>query len=228
MPSNFNIQKVLVAPLDWGLGHATRCIPIIRALLSNGYEVLIGAEGVQAILLQTEFPSLQILPLKGYHVRYSKKSWLFLFKIVMQLPYLQRIIKYEHQWLEKIIKEHSIDLVISDNRFGLSSQTIPCIFITHQLNIKAPFVWMEKILQRINYKYINRFTRCWVPDAAGDNNAGGDLSHPAILPRTEVEYMGLLSRFEIEAIEKKYDYCILLSGPEPQRTLLEEIKALNT
>ena len=222
MPSNFNIQKVLVAPLDWGLGHATRCIPIIRALLSNGYEVLIGAEGVQAILLQTEFPSLQILPLKGYHVRYSKTSWLFLFKIVMQLPYLQRIIKYEHQWLEKIIKEHSIDLVISDNRFGLSSQTIPCIFITHQLNIKAPFVWIEKILQRINYKYINRFTRCWVPDAAGDNNAGGDLSHPSILPRTEVEYMGLLSRFEIEAIEKKYDYCILLSGPEPQRTLLEE------
>ncbi|MES2327981.1 MAG: glycosyltransferase [Bacteroidota bacterium] len=221
MLPNFNIQKILIAPLDWGLGHATRCIPIIRALITNGYEVIVAAEGSQAHLLQTEFPSLAILPLNGYRVRYSKSKWGLAFTLLAQLPRLQRTIKQEHRWLDFVIDEHHIDLVISDNRYGLSSQKIPCIFITHQLTIKAPFAWLEKVLQRINYRYINQYNSCWVPDVAGDLNAAGVLSHPAILPRTKVYYIGLLSRFQLRPVEKKYDYCILLSGPEPQRTLLE-------
>ncbi|MEO8171937.1 MAG: glycosyltransferase [Sediminibacterium sp.] len=221
MLPNFNIQKILIAPLDWGLGHATRCIPIIRALIANGYEVVAAAENSQAILLQTEFPSLQILPLTGYMVRYSKSKWGLTFKLLAQLPRLQKTIKEEHRWLGKIIDEHHIDLVISDNRYGLFSKKVPCIFITHQLLIKAPFSWIEKMLQRINYDYINKFTSCWIPDTKGEPNAAGVLSHPAILPRTKVHYIGLLSRFQIKTVEKKYDYCILLSGPEPQRTLLE-------
>lgn len=218
---NFNIQKVLIAPLDWGLGHATRCIPIIRALIAHGYKVIAAAEGPQAHLLQTEFPSLQILPLPGYRVRYSKSKWGLPFKLFMQLPRLRRIIKEEHRWLDGMIDEHHIDLVISDNRYGLYSKKLPCIFITHQLSIKAPFVWLEKIIQRINYSYINQYNSCWVPDVAGGVNAAGILSHPLILPRTEVHYIGLLSRFQLEPVAKKYDYTILLSGPEPQRTLLE-------
>jgi len=219
---NFNIQKILIAPLDWGLGHATRCIPIIRALIANGYEVIVAAEGSQAQLLRTEFPSLAILSLKGYRVRYSKSKWGLAFTLLTQLPRLQRTIKQEHCWLDSMIDEHHIDLVISDNRYGLSSRKIPCIFITHQLTIKAPFAWFEKVLQRINYRYINQYNSCWVPDVAGDVNAAGVLSHPAILPRTKVHYIGLLSRFQLRLVEKKYDYCVLLSGPEPQRTLLEK------
>jgi UDP:flavonoid glycosyltransferase YjiC (YdhE family) len=192
LTQNFNIQKVLVAPLDWGLGHATRCIPIIRALLNNGYEVIIGAEGAQATLLQTEFPSLAILPLTGYHVRYSRQKWWLSFALLMQLPHLLKVISDEHRWLQNMIKEQNIDLVISDNRYGLYSKKVSCIFITHQLTIKAPFAWLEKILQRINYRYINRFTCCWVPDVAGDINAAGILSHPAKLPRVKVYYIGLL------------------------------------
>jgi len=212
----------MVAPLDWGLGHATRCIPIITGLINNGYEVVIAASGAQAILLQTEFPSLQFLPLQGYRVTYTKKKWLLPFMLLIQLPRLLNIIKKEHRWLDNIIKEHSIGLVISDNRYGLSSQKIPCIFITHQLTIKTPFVWLEKIIQRINYHYINRYATCWVPDIAGEINVAGILSHPLTLPRTKVVYTGLLSRFKMRTVEKKYDCCILLSGPEPQRTLLEE------
>lgn len=138
-----------------------------------------------------------------------------------QLPRVSAIIKQEHRWLDGIIEQYQIDLVISDNRFGLSSKKIPCIFITHQLTIKAPFAWVEKILQRINYRFINRFTCCWVPDAAGEPNAAGILSHPAKLPEIPVHYIGLLSRFHPQTVTRKYDYCILLSGPEPQRTLLE-------
>ena len=222
MSVNFNIQKVLIAPLDWGLGHATRDISIIRALIAKGYEVVIGAEGAQASLLQTEFPSLPILPLIGYRVRYSKSKWGFLFTILLQLPRLRRIIKEENRWLDTIIDEQHIDLVISDNRFGLHTKKIPCIFITHQLTVKSPFVWAEKIIQHINYRYINQFNCCWVPDVAGEVNVAGVLSHPVTLPRIKIQYLGLLSRFHLQKETKLYDYCILLSGPEPQRTMLEE------
>lgn len=222
LAANFNIRKVLVAPLDWGLGHATRDISIIRALVANGYEVIIAAEGAQASLLQTEFPSLQLLPLGGYHIRYSKTQLGFLFTILLQIPRVYNVIKTENHWLEKIVTEQHIDLVITDNRFGLHSKKIPCIFITHQLTVKAPFTWLEKLMQLVNYSYINQFSCCWVPDVAGAENAAGILSHPRKMPKIQVNYIGLLSRFQMQPESNQYDYCILLSGPEPQRTLLEE------
>jgi uncharacterized protein (TIGR00661 family) len=218
---NFNIQKVLVAPLDWGLGHATRCIPIIRALLKKGYQVVLAAEGAQASLLANEFPALQILPLAGYRVKYSKNKWWLPITLLLQLPRLLRIIKYENRWLDSVIDEHKIDLVISDNRYGLFTKKVACIFITHQLTIKAPLGSLEKAMRQINYSYINLYNSCWVPDVKDAINAAGVLSHPSKLPLTKVQYIGLLSRFEKQTLPKKYDYCILLSGPEPQRTLLE-------
>lgn len=211
-----------MAPLDWGLGHATRDISIIRALMANGYEVIIGAEGAQASLLQTEFPSLQIIPLAGYHVRYSKSRLGFLFTLLKQIPRIYGVIKAENKWLDTIIDQYHITLVISDNRFGLHTKKIPCIFITHQLTVKAPSVWLERLIQKVNYRFINQFTCCWVPDVAGDKNAAGILSHPIKLPKIKVHYIGLLSRFQLQPEIKQYDYCVLLSGPEPQRTMLEE------
>jgi len=222
LAGNFNIQRVLVAPLDWGLGHATRCIPLIRALLLNGYEVVLAAEKAQAALLQQEFPQLQCLHLEGYRVRYSRSRWLLPLRIIMQVPRLLRIIKKEHAWLQGVLRSHRINLVISDNRFGLYTDAVPCIFITHQLTIKAPFRWLEKKMQQVNYRYINHFTACWVPDAAGEPNLAGVLSHPRLIPSIKPVYIGLLSRMQYEVTPKQYDYCILLSGPEPQRSILEE------
>lgn len=221
MPGNFNIQTVLVAPLDWGLGHATRCIPLINALVTNGYTVILAAEGAQAHLLHQEFPQLTLLPLAGYRVRYAKTRLGLALNLLKQLPRLRKTIREEHAWLNEVISTHRIDLVLSDNRYGLYSQKVSCIFITHQLTIKAPFDWLQQLLQRINYRFINRFTACWVPDIEGEANIAGLLSHPKQLPRIPVFYLGLLSRFAPGEVEKKYDYCILLSGPEPQRTLLE-------
>lgn len=224
MPEKFNIQTVLIAPLDWGLGHATRCIPIINALLKNGYEVLVATDGLQQILLQKEFPQLQFLQLKGYNIRYSKTKWLLPLKLLLQIPKILLAIKNEHRWLDKIIAANKIDVVISDNRFGLYSSKARCIFITHQLTIKAPFILLEQWLQKINYSFINKFNFCWIPDVAGEENIAGILSHPKLLPEIPVHYIGLLSRFEKSgSIEKKYDYCIVLSGPEPQRTIMEKL-----
>jgi hypothetical protein len=141
---------------------------------------------------------------------------------MMQVPRLLRIIKKEHAWLQDVLRSHRISLVISDNRFGLYTDVVPCIFITHQLTIRAPFKWLQKKMQEVNYRYINRFTACWVPDTAGEPNLTGILSHPRVIPSVKPVYIGLLSRMQYAVVPKQYDYCILLSGPEPQRSILEE------
>jgi uncharacterized protein (TIGR00661 family) len=212
----------LVAPLDWGLGHATRCIPLINALLNAKCEVIIAASGPGLFLLQNEFPKLQSLELKGYNVSYSKSKVLLPFKLLLQIPRIKKIIRYENEWLDLVIDEHKINLIISDNRFGLYTKRIPCAFITHQLTIKAPIVFVERFLQKINYNYINKFSHCWVPDFEGEENIAGLLSHPSAMPNTPVSYIGPLSRFTKKNREEIFDCCILLSGPEPQRTLLEK------
>lgn len=216
--------RILVAPLDWGLGHATRCIPIVRELLAQGCDVWLAGEGAQEQLLKTEFPDLPFIELPGYRIHYAKTAKGLIWKMIQQGPKLRRAILYEHQWLKKMVAQHHIDAVISDNRYGLYHSAVPCIFITHQLLIKSSAgKWTEKILQKRNYKYINRFTECWVPDIKGENNLAGELSHPQLKPAIPVHYIGLLSRFEKkERAEKKEHLLIVLSGPEPQRSMLEE------
>lgn len=214
-------RKVLIAPLDWGLGHATRCIPIIQELLKTDFEIVIAAEGRTRILLEEEFPSLTFLPLKGYNIRYGRSSAALFFKIFFQIPKILSIIRYEHRWLKKIISHQKIDAIISDNRYGLFNPQIQSVFITHQLRIKASF--FSGIMQALNYRYINRFEACWIPDTNKEQGLAGDLSHPKKLPLTSVQYIGLLSRFKFSELnERKKHLLILLSGPEPQRTMLEE------
>lgn len=216
--------RFLVAPLDWGLGHATRCIPIIRELLAQGAEVILAGEGMQEQLLKTEFPDLLFLSLPGYRIRYAKTKKGLAWKMILQGPKIKRAIRHENEWLKKIVAEHPIDAVISDNRYGLHHPGIPCIFMTHQLLIKSWLgKWSEKILQKRNYKYINQFTECWVPDNENGNDLAGELSHPVLKPAVPLCYTGPLSRFEKKGTaEKKGHILIILSGPEPQRSLLEE------
>ncbi|MGC4035423.1 MAG: glycosyltransferase [Chitinophagaceae bacterium] len=214
---------MLVAPLDWGLGHATRCIPIIRELIRQDCEVWIGCDGANRKLLENQFPTLSFIDLPGYHVQYSISGKSFGWKIFRQIPKIVNSIYRENRWLKKKIKEHRFSAVISDNRFGLFHRSVRSVFITHQLTIKSPLGrWSEKLLQRLNYRYINRFSICWVPDFAGENNLAGELSHPSEKPSIPVVYIGCLSRFtKTDAEEKANHLLILLSGPEPQRTILE-------
>jgi uncharacterized protein (TIGR00661 family) len=216
-------KRVLVAPLDWGLGHATRCIPIIYSLLEQNFEVIIAADGLVKNLLKKEFPDVVFTHLKGYNIRYSnQKRWLPL-RLLGQLPGLLCSIFQEQQWLKAISKEYRVDLIISDNRLGLYHSTIPCIYITHQLQIKTGKRFTEWLAQKIHYFFINKYNTCWVPDNAIGNDLAGALSHPRQLPAIPVKYLGPLSRFEKVSIEKKYDLLLLISGPEPQRTILEKV-----
>jgi uncharacterized protein (TIGR00661 family) len=218
--------RILIAPLDWGLGHTTRCLPIIRVFLELGADVTIAGNEKQVHLLCKEIPELKWIFLKGYGMRYSTSSWRTRAKIIIQIPKILTVVKREHRWLEQLLKNEKFDLVISDNRFGLYHDQVHAIFITHQLQIQVPFSkWLEKILQRWNYHFINKFDECWVPDYKEDRNLAGDLSHSLKIPSIKLEYIGPLSRFKSIASHSIQEelLLVLISGPEPQRTIFENI-----
>lgn len=214
--------RILLVPLDWGLGHATRCIPIIKSLQKCGASILLAGEGTVITLLKKEFPAIEVLPLQGYKIRYGKKGSSLLFTLLRQLPRIISTIRQENRWLQKAVTEHNIDAVISDNRFGLYHKKIPCVYITHQLSIQTGYKWLNNVAQKINYQYINRFSECWIPDAANNINLAGKLSHPLQLPQIPVKYLGPLSRFKKKEQTPTLSLLILLSGPEPQRSIFEK------
>ncbi len=222
-------KRILVAPVDWGLGHATRCIPIIKEIISQGHEVLIAADGRAYDLLKNEFATLPIIRLKGYHPVYPENDAM-VFKMLLQVPKFLFAILREHFRLKTLIRDYFIDTVISDNRYGLWSREKTSVFITHQLFIKMPayLLWLEPLVNRLNHFFIKRFHQCWIPDVAGEKNLSGELSHRENIP-SKVEFIGILPRLHRSvppvlkgnASLKKYDLLVLLSGPEPQRTILE-------
>ena len=216
-------KGILVAPLDWGIGHATRCIPIINALLENNFEVIIGADNRPLHLLKNEFPELEFIRFGGYNIKYPTYIPMSI-SMLLQFPKILLAIKQENQVLSQIIDDYNINGVISDNRFGLHTKKVPCVFITHQLQIQSEY--LSNFLQDFNYKYINKYNVCWVMDNKEENLAG-NLSNPCKLPNNTI-YIGPQSRFKKILKEKKYDFLGLVSGPEPQRTIFEKglIKAL--
>jgi hypothetical protein len=185
--------------------------------------VVIAAEGNGRRVLQEAFPSLAIVPLKGYGLTYSSwlPAWL---KIILQLPGILASAIAEHRALKKIIREHQIDVVISDNRFGLRNKNIFAVYITHQVMIKCPagLKWLEPLVHRIHGRIIRKYDACWIPDYAGVVNLSGDLSHRYPLSEN-AQFIQPLSRFGgIAAPENfEYDLCVILSGPEPGRSIFE-------
>ncbi len=227
-----------MAPLDWGLGHAARCVPIIRELIKNDAVPVIAAGGQPLSFLQKEFPGIESVHLEGYNISYPESTGNMVFTMAFQLPKIAAKIKEEKMHLENIIKEKKINGVISDQRFGLSSEKVPCVFITHQTMIKAPL--FENLLYKINKSFIDKFTYCWIPDNKDSENLSGDLSHQFPLP-LNAKFIGPLSRFEnnnqsslVNETEKnatretpaqifKYEVMGIISGPEPQRSIFENI-----
>jgi len=215
--------RILLTPLDWGLGHATRCIPVIRTLQLHNFEVLVGASGSIVQLLKKEFPELKIIALPGYGIRYSKNSRFFMFSMFLQIPKILFSAWKENRQIKKIVIDYQIDAIISDNRLGCFHKKLPSVYITHQLQILTRNKFLDRIAIKANYFFINRFTECWVPDAAGEINMAGLLSHPKQFPKTPVKYIGKLSRFSFQDSPLVYPLTILISGPEPQRTIFERL-----
>lgn len=216
-------KRVLIAPLDWGLGHASRCIPIIDCLLENEVEVVLAADRQPLLLLKEVFPTLEFVRLKGMHVKYPKKIPMSLF-MAMQAPKFFETISFENRLLQDIVKNYKIEGVISDNRYGLFHSEVPSVLITHQLFIQAPF--LKTVLKKITEKYANNFESCWVPDFETSPNLSGLLSHQHS-SLNNIEYIGPLSRFSKLKNEHsnsltERELMVILSGPEPSRTEFEK------
>lgn len=212
-------KRILVAPLNWGLGHATRCIPIIEALENHGFQPVIASDGVALSLLEKEFPHLQALQLPSYKIQYAQNGSNFKWKMITQIPNMLRAMQGERKMVERWIQEEAIDGIISDNRLGVFSSKVPSVFITHQLNVLTGNTsW---ITTKIHHQFIRKYKECWVPDIAGSPNLSGKLGHTET-PVMNVKYIGPLSRLHKKSIEPVYDLMVILSGPEPQRTMLED------
>lgn len=223
MNNQLKSKKILIAPLDWGLGHATRCITLIKYLLILNCQVTVAASKPANILLKAEFPQLNFLYINGYNIVYSRKKRWMPFKILIQIPKILKAVKLEHNWLQELLKKEHFDAIISDNRYGFFSKNIFSVIITHQLQIKTSLTLAYKLMRTLTYKRINNFNECWVPDFEGDLNIAGKLSHPAIFPKIPVKYLGPLSRFK-QNLQNQilYKYLIIISGPEPQRSIFEK------
>ncbi len=217
-------KHILVAPLNWGLGHATRCIPIINYLIELGVKVSLASDGRALSLLKKEFPHLATFALPAYDIRYDGRSMIW--NIGKQLPKISRAILKEKKIIQKIVKSQQIDIIISDNRYGCRSKYTKNIFISHQINISIPNRPLEIITNKINRHFINLFDDCWIPDFEGEQSLAGKLSNTGESHR----FIGPLSRFKFNTTEKEYDLIAVLSGPEPQRSLLEQeiIRQLKT
>jgi uncharacterized protein (TIGR00661 family) len=212
-------KRILVAPLNWGLGHATRCIPIINALITHNFEPIIASDGVALELLKKEFPLLEAINLPSYKVTYSKKGKNFKLKLLKDSPKMLKAIKAEKAQIKDLIKTTQIDGIISDNRLGVYSKKVPSVFISHQLNVlSGSTTWLSS---KMHQHIIKKFDECWVPDVSKEPSLSGRLGHLENFS-IPLKYLGVISRFNPISIEKKYDLMVLLSGPEPQRTMLEE------
>ena len=211
-------KRILVAPLDWGLGHASRCIPIAKILEKEGYEVVFATSGRPLELLIQEFPKNDFIKLEGYNISYPKNGQMAL-SMLSQLFKIWKGIHLEHKQLQQIIDDYNIDGVISDNRYGLYSKKVTCVFVTHQLKIQSPI--FSESLQKINFKYISKFDECWVPDS-NTHSLRGQLSNANNTP-FKCRYIGALSRFEKLEKTEDLDILAIVSGPEPQRSIFEEL-----
>ena len=218
-------KHVLVCPLNWGIGHATRCIPLISSILSQGANVTLATSGNSLALLHNEFPGLATIEFPGFSPEYPANGNMLLNMVRLIPSFLWNVVS-EHRRLARIIHEKQVDIVISDNRYGVWNSKVKSILITHQLFIRSPkgWSWMNYILLLVNRLFISQFDECWIPDFPGKENLSGELSHLKPAPKN-CHFIGPLSRLKAgyDFQGKKEGILVLLSGPEPQREMLEDI-----
>ncbi len=215
---------ILIAPLHWGLGHATRCIPIINQLLKQNYKVMLGSDGAALQFLRKEFPELPFIELPSYEITYPKNGSFFKLSLIFKLPKIKKAIKTEKEIIKNLVIEGQIQGIISDNRPGIYHKQIPSVYITHQINVLSGFT--TNFSSKIHQHIIKKFDACWVPDNEGLSNLSGLLGHPK-KPKFPITYIGPISRIQKKESPEIFDVMVLLSGPEPQRSILE-VKMMDT
>jgi len=219
MASNLTDKNILVAALNWGLGHATRCIPIIRALEQTGFTPILASDGAALEMLRKEFPHLTALELPSYEIEYPEDGSKFRWKMLSNMPKMIDAIREEKKMVKQWVKMFDLQGIISDNRLGVFNKKVHSVFMTHQLKVlTGNTTWISS---KLHQHIIKKYDECWVPDWEEKPNLSGKLGH---LKNSDlqVKYVGPLSRLNKMELPKKYNLMVILSGPEPQRGILEE------
>lgn len=228
MSTTLDQQVMLVSPLDWGLGHATRSIPVIHHYFQKGFKIIIGGSGRSGKLLKQAFPELPFAAIPAPEIHYPVHTFWLLPALLLRLPIIFYTILQEHQLLKRLIKQHHITTVISDNRYGLYNNHTHNIIITHQLAFRFRGLprLAEYPLHLIIRSLVGKFDECWIPDAGDpEHNLSGILSHGYKLP-VKTRFIGLLSRFSEVSEDfsgsnhQDYSLVVFLSGPEPRHSQL--------
>jgi len=221
------MKHVLVSPLSWGLGHATRDLPIIRYLLERGHHVTVAAEGRALALLAKEVPQCDFTELKDYPPPYSSGRY-FVPRFLAMAPVMLWAIEQETVNVRRLFRRRRFDLILSDNRFRVRSDHVPSFVIAHQLRFMTPrgLESFDFVTEFFNYVYLRPFDRIIVPDVADpETNLSGRLSHRMrwLQSPEKVYYAGVLSSVSRLDVPQDVDLFISISGPEPPRIQLERI-----
>jgi spore coat polysaccharide biosynthesis predicted glycosyltransferase SpsG len=217
-------QNILICPLEWGLGHAGRMVPLARRLLELNQNIFFGAGHRHLSFLKSEVPGATCIDFPGFRIKYSRFFPQYII-ILLKSPLLLYHIFQEYRLLKRIIKDYQIDIVISDSRIGLWNRGVKTVFVTHQLRIAIPkpFRFLEFSGMGLSRVVIKKYSFCFIPDLEGGMNLSGKLSHGFNLP-VNTRYIGILSRLSgnENMIHAHSGKCTaILSGPEPQRSILK-------
>ena len=221
-------KTILICPLNWGLGHASRDIPIIRKLKCEGFRIIAAADYHILKLIKSEFPDIETEYFPGLQITYSQKNSQVT-HLLKQLPAAFLWVWREKKYTAHFVKKYNPVCIISDNRYGVRHSKVKSIFITHQLMLKMPekLAWLEKSIHWLIKKLVSRFDFCLIPDNPLSGSLAGELVHKYPFPGN-ARLIGALSRFmhqynDVEDDNNKYELLVILSGPEPQRTILQKI-----
>lgn len=227
---NINCKQkplLLFCPLDWGLGHVTRSIPLLQEFAKQGWSIVVACNSTQKKILEDEFSGLRYVEKQSESIQYGRNTLSTKTKIFYELIKILMQVKVEHRWMKAFLSENPVDLIISDNSYGAYSPSTPSIFITHQLRPCSGLgPTIDNLVQNFLKKYINRFSRCWVPDYSSGITLSGKLSHYGNLPSIPVSYIGPVSRLETQFNHRPtINLLVIISGPEPQRSIFENLVA---
>lgn len=211
-------KKILVAPLNWGLGHASRCIPLIDRLRKQGNAIAIASDGVALQLLKKNYPKIASFELPSYDISYRYTSMEL--NMLIQSPKIFSTAKKELKATRNIVEKWKPDIIISDNRFGVRHTCCRSIFLTHQPNVIGKNKLTSFIATWVHQAMITKFDECWIPDYEGKKALAGKMSQAQLSIPTH--YLGPLSRIIKKPSVTNIDILVVLSGPEPQRTYFEE------
>ncbi len=218
-------KTILFAVLNWGLGHSTRSIPLIRTLTEQN-RVILATSGRSLDLLRGEFPSLEWIDFPDYGSQYSKFGFLVIPYLGLQVPVILWRLFRERRRTRKIVQDYRVDIIVSDSRFGVYAPDIPSFFITHQLRFPLPKLlkWMTPLSESYNRYFFNRYNRVFVVDSKTSPNLSCDLSHRGkIASHESLVYLGALSSIIPDHTPEDIDLLVSISGPESARTEFEKI-----